>query len=126
MTPVGMNNASTLYSQQTAATTEQPAQALTTTGAETAVKAENGQVVYTKDGKAILDQLAEKDKQLANADGEEISAEESETSGITSFAYGAIGLDHPDEVEQVDDSSYTAGQFVKGALSVGAILLAIA
>ncbi|MEI6895924.1 MAG: hypothetical protein V5786_00275 [Psychromonas sp.] len=71
--------------------------------------------------------------------------EEKEPAGmIESFTHGLLGMDHPDDEEEVKvenegkegkegkkdeeentDGSYTAGKFLKGALSVGALLLAI-
>ncbi|USD37171.1 MULTISPECIES: hypothetical protein [Ferrimonas] len=45
---------------------------------------------------------------------------------VTSFTYGALGMDHPDVIEEIDDPTYTAGQYAKAALSIGGLLLALA
>lgn len=47
-------------------------------------------------------------------------------SEVTSFALGALGIDNPETIEKEEkNTSYTAGQYLKGALTVGTILLAI-
>ncbi|MDR9827399.1 hypothetical protein RCJ22_17475 [Vibrio sp. FNV 38] len=45
---------------------------------------------------------------------------------MESFAYGALGMDHPDVVKEQDDPSYTAGQYVSAAATIGGILLMLA
>jgi hypothetical protein len=44
---------------------------------------------------------------------------------VTSFAHGALGMDHPDDLEEQKDSSYSAGQYASAAVTIGAILLAL-
>ena len=43
-----------------------------------------------------------------------------------SFAYGALGMDHPDEVTSNTDEYYTAGQVLSALGTVATVLLAIA
>ncbi|MCF4174681.1 hypothetical protein [Vibrio sp. McD22-P3] len=45
---------------------------------------------------------------------------------VTSFAHGALGMDHPDDLEKQEDSSYSAGQYVSAAVTIGALILALA
>ena len=44
------------------------------------------------------------------------------SDGIKSFAYGALGMDHPDKVGEEEDDSYSAGQFLKAAATVGSVI----
>ncbi|GLS90186.1 hypothetical protein GCM10007916_12530 [Psychromonas marina] len=61
-----------------------------------------------------------------NADQSEKGVKDRNLSDdVESFAYGALGMEHPDEVEEEKDGSYTAGQYLKGALTVGALILAV-
>ena len=113
MTPVGMNSATKPYSAQNSDTQVpvQPAKA-ETDGAEKAVQTEKNGLVLTEEGKALLAALSEIDKE----------AKEAEKSSVKSFADGALGIDKSDEEK---DGSYSAGQYLKGAATVGALLLAI-
>ncbi|WP_417345091.1 hypothetical protein [Ferrimonas sp.] len=45
---------------------------------------------------------------------------------ISTFAHGALGMDHPERIEAMDDATYEAGQYAKAAIAIGGILLAIA
>jgi hypothetical protein len=52
---------------------------------------------------------------------------ESETSkSVKSFAHGALGMDHPDAIKEQEDASYSAGQYVSAAATIGALILALA
>jgi hypothetical protein len=44
---------------------------------------------------------------------------------VTSFAHGALGMDHPDDLEEQKDSSYSAGQYASAAVTIGALILAL-
>mgnify|MGYP001228449707 CR=1 FL=1 len=66
-------------------------------------------------------QAADTGKQKTEADG---SAQT--TKLAESFAYGALGMDHPDEVKQNTDDFYTAGQVLSALGTVATVLLAIA
>ena len=50
------------------------------------------------------------------------TTESDEGSDLKSFTFGALGLDHPDKVEEKEDSSYTAGQYVKAAATIGGMI----
>ena len=117
MTPVGMNNASTLNSAQAnmAKNQQQSTEAQQTPAA---LKVESNKVTLSDEGKALLAALSQIDKEAETTEGEK-------PTKVESFAHGALGLDHPETPEEEKDSSYSAGQYLKGALSVGAILLAV-
>jgi len=72
----------------------------------------------TDEGRALLAVLAD----IEHAKKEE---EGDVADKVESFTYGVFGMAHPDEVKKVSDDSYSAGQYLKGALSVGSMLLAI-
>ncbi|WP_409439675.1 hypothetical protein [Psychromonas sp. GE-S-Ul-11] len=70
-------------------------------------------------------ELSAKAKELSAAEiAQTVKPEEEGTSKVESFAHGMLGMDHPEKGKEEDDS-YSAGQFLKGALSVGALLLAV-
>ncbi len=48
--------------------------------------------------------------------------EAAQSTSVKSFAYGALGMDHPDKVEQKQDDSYTAGQYLKAAATLGSVI----
>lgn len=119
MTQIGNTNApvsaSALQESQVKAAKAQP-QATESKEAFTPLKVEQNKVTLSDEGKALLTALQQIDKE----------AKEANSTKVESFTHGALGLDHPDQIEEAEDSSYSAGQYVKGALSVGAILLALA
>ena len=132
MSSINLNNTSTLNPIQSTTlnssnATQQPV--------DTAkpLPLEPTQVNISEEGKALLSALSETDegKELLHALSEINNESEDDHSDevnnhLTSFAYGALGIDNPDEVaEKEKDTSYTAGQYLKGALTVGSILLAI-
>ncbi|GIU19509.1 hypothetical protein [Shewanella sp. MBTL60-007] len=45
-----------------------------------------------------------------------------EEGGLESFVFGALGLDHPEEIDENGDPSYSAGQYVKAAATVGGMI----
>lgn len=74
--------------------------------------------------------ISDKSKALFSANATPIVPEskslEPKASGLTSFTYGALGLDNPEVFnENKENTSYAAGQYLKGALTVGTILLAV-
>jgi hypothetical protein len=117
MTPVGNTNAPALQATQTKSAPSQPQNA---EGKEafTPLKVEQNRVSLSEEGKSLLAALQQIDKEAKAAEG-------GKPTTVESFTHGALGLDHPDKIEEVEDNSYTAGQYMKGALSVGAILLAL-
>ena len=50
------------------------------------------------------------------------TTEAEQGTDLKSFTFGALGLDHPDTVEQKEDSSYTVGQYVKAAATIGGMI----
>jgi hypothetical protein len=81
----------------------------------------DGKVSLSKEGKALLAALQDVEKQEAAA------KEKDKTVGdkVESFTYGALGMKHPDQIKETEDDSYSAGQYLSAAATVGAILLAI-
>ena len=117
MTPV-TNNATQAYS---AANT--PSAKSNDTPAEPApLKVEQNTVKLSDEGKALLVALQQIDKEAKKSEAE------NETVGdkVESFAHGALGMDHPDKIEEEDDGSYSAGQYLSAAVTIGGILLALA
>lgn len=111
MTSVGNTNAATVPTTSAASPAKTPAEVLEQ---GKPLKVEQNRVTLSEEGKALLHALQQIDKE----------AKETPTK-VESFTHGALGLDHPDAIEEKEDTSYSAGQYVKGALSVGAILLAL-
>ncbi|MGF1738010.1 hypothetical protein [Photobacterium satsumensis] len=64
------------------------------------------------------DAAAQKDKSQASEQDMGDKAE--------AFAYGALGMDHPDEVKSNSDGFYNAGQWLAAAGTVATVLLAVA
>ena len=118
MGPVSYNNANLNNANIAKASTQsadaQPA------SANAPLKLEQNSVTLSAEGKALLEAL----KQL-----EQNQPKQKEREGITdsmeSFAHGALGMDHPDKIEEEDDSSYSAGQYLSAAVTIGGILLAL-
>jgi hypothetical protein len=81
------------------------------------VSQQEQELALTDDGRLLLAVLTEID--------ESSKGDVDLTDKVESFTYGAFGMEHPDDVKEVADSSYSAGQYLKGALSIGAMLLAI-
>lgn len=134
MTSVTLNNSPTITTTQVDKL--QTAKLTTPEIKEAPLKIESSTVTISEEGKALLAALSETDEgqdllfklsEIDNgADGEN---NEEISQQLTSFAHGALGLDKPegeDHVIKEKDTSYTAGQYLKGALTVGSILLAIA
>jgi hypothetical protein len=117
MTPVGMNNAAKVYSAQAGNSQATSAEA---NQVPKALQVEQNKVTLSDEGKALLAALSEIDKE-----SKELEKEKDVSGKVESFTYGALGMDHPDEVKEEEDGSYSAGQYLKGAASVGALLLAV-
>ena len=88
----------------------------------TAVTVSDNQVSLSSEGKALLYALQdiEKESQL------NLNLDKDVSDDVESFAHGALGMDHPDKIEEENDSSYSAGQYLSAALTVGGVLLALA
>ncbi|WP_394251697.1 hypothetical protein [Vibrio profundi] len=117
MTPVGTSGAQ-LYSAQQVKPQAKPA---ATTESATPLKMEQNKVTLSDEGKALLAALQEIEKDNKKA------AAENATVGdkVESFAHGALGIDHPDKIKDEEDGSYSAGQYLSAAATVGGILLAL-
>ncbi|MDD9156211.1 hypothetical protein PVK64_08435 [Aliivibrio sp. S4TY2] len=85
------------------------------------ISVSDNQVSLSSEGKALLYALQdiEKESQL-NRDLNKDMGDD-----VESFAHGALGMDHPDKIEEENDSSYSAGQYLSAALTVGGVLLAL-
>lgn len=121
MTPVGMNNAAQAYATQAknAPATPQPATAETKEAGK-APQAEQNKVTLSAEGKALLSALSEIDKE-----SKQVHKEKDLGDKVESFTHGALGMSSPDKIKEAEDSSYSAGQYVSGALTAGALLLAV-
>ncbi|OLQ73560.1 hypothetical protein BIT28_08260 [Photobacterium proteolyticum] len=100
------------------------ASAKTNEGSQTAeqtrsVKTGESSVSISEEAKRM--QAADTGKQKTEADDGTQTTQLAE-----SFAYGALGMDHPDEVKQNTDDFYTAGQVLSALGTVATVLLAIA
>ena len=116
MTPVGTSNTQ-LYSPS-----QMNAQAKSIEADKPApLKVEQNTVKLSDEGKALLSALKEIDKEAKRVAAEN----ETVTDKVESFAHGALGMDHPDKIEEEDDGSYSAGQYLSAAATVGGILLAL-
>ena len=66
--------------------------------------------------------LPKADGSSLKADGSSPKAEAEEEGDFESFVFGALGLDHPEEIDENGDPSYSAGQYVKAAATVGGMI----
>ncbi len=124
MTPVGSKPVQTYSNQsnQVDKTKAATSSELTSTNAEaSALKAEQNKVTLSAEGKALLAALEQIDHESKKAEAENKTVSEK----VESFAHGALGMDHPDTIEEEEDSSYSAGQYLSAAMTVGGILLAL-
>ena len=117
MTPVGMETANLQPNR--------PVKPQASTSApntnQAPLKVEQNKVTLSSEGKALLAALQEIEKE------NKLAKEESQSVGdkVESFAHGALGMDHPDKIEQEHDGSYSAGQYLSAAATIGGILLAV-
>lgn len=116
MTPV-TNNANQAYN----AAKLPPANSTSAAAEPAPLKVEQNTVKLSDEGKALLVALQQIDKEAKKIEAE------NETVGdkVESFAHGALGMDHPDKIEEEDDGSYSAGQYLSAAVTIGGILLAL-
>nr|WP_232312848.1 hypothetical protein [Enterovibrio coralii] len=49
-------------------------------------------------------------------------AEGKTSSSVESFTYGALGMDHPEEVKSNDDAAYSAGQVLSALGTIGGLI----
>ena len=114
MTPVGIESAK-LAPTQKVRPQAQPTDVATS---PTPLKVEQNKVTLSEEGKALLAALQEMEKESA--------PEKTVGDKVESFAAGALGMDHPDTIKEENDDSYSAGQFLSAAATVGGILLMLA
>ncbi|EGU38105.1 hypothetical protein VII00023_19254 [Vibrio ichthyoenteri ATCC 700023] len=114
MTPVGMEPAKLTPTQQV----KPQAKMTDVATSSTPLKVEQNKVTLSDEGKALLAALKEIEKESA--------PEKTVGDKVESFAAGALGMDHPDTIKEEDDDSYSAGQFLSAAATVGGILLMLA
>ncbi|NDJ82298.1 hypothetical protein GXP65_14790 [Vibrio campbellii] len=118
MNPVGSNSVNTYAAQQNkvdqAKTTENVADAAP-------LKVEQNKVTLSPEGKALLAALKQIDHESKKVEAENKTVGDQ----VESFAHGALGMDHPDTIEEEEDGSYSAGQYLSAALTVGGIILAL-
>ncbi len=120
MNPVGMDSTSVLSPQKVKAQTPEKAELQSS---DAPLKLEQNKVTLSAEGKALLAALQEIEKESQAA---EPKKERSVGDKVESFAHGALGMEHPDKFKEEEDTSYSAGQFVSAAATIGGILLAIA
>ncbi|ADT87618.1 hypothetical protein J0676_10235 [Vibrio sp. Vb2880] len=115
MNPVGVGSAQ-LYSPQTV---RSQATANNDAKSESApLKVEQNKVTLSEEGKALLAALKEiEEGKTPNIQDKSLGDK------VEAFTYGALGMGHPDDVKKEDDSSYSAGQYLSAAATVGSILL---
>ncbi|MCE0492924.1 hypothetical protein [Vibrio salinus] len=122
MDPVKVGSSSSLYSPQSvkAQSLAKPQQTAEKE-ANSLMKVEDNKVTLSKEGKALLEALKQIDKESKT----EAEKDKSVGDKVESFTYGALGMEHPDKAEEEQDSSYSAGQYLSAAATIGTILLAI-
>lgn len=117
MTPVGMETAKLSPTQQV----KPQATAADAASNPAPLKVEQNKVTLSEEGRALLAALQEIDKESKAAEkGDKTVGEK-----VESFAHGALGMDHPDKIKEEEDGSYSAGQYLSAAATVGGILLAL-
>jgi prophage DNA circulation protein len=117
MTPVGMETAKLSPTQQVKPQATGP----DTNAGQAPLKVEQNKVTLSDEGKALLAALQEIEKDSkAVQEGDKTVSDK-----VESFAHGALGMDHPDKIKEEDDGSYSAGQYLSAAATIGGILLAI-
>ncbi len=121
MDPVKVGSTSSLYSPQSVKTQSLANPLSAEQQANSLMKVEENKVTLSDEGKALLEALKQIDKE-SKAEAEK---DKSVGDKVESFAYGALGMEHPDKAEEEQDSSYSAGQYLSAAATIGTILLAI-
>lgn len=119
MNPVGSNTVNSYANLQSTAT---QANGMTEDVAASPLKIEQNKVTLSSEGKALLNALQEIEHESKKAEAENKTVGEK----VESFTHGALGMGHPDKIDQEEDSSYSAGKYLSAALSVGGIILALA
>ncbi|RJX73784.1 hypothetical protein DZ860_06050 [Vibrio sinensis] len=113
MTPIGLESAKL---SQSPSIKPQATNNVAEASSPTPLKVEQNTVTLSEEGKALLSALQEIEHNS--------KADKTVSDKVESFAHGALGMDHPDTIEE-EDSSYSAGQYLSAAATVGGILLAL-
>lgn len=106
-----MNIGNVGYSQHAYAKPMQPNQAAKGNEAQAAEGAKQSYEQVAKevsDGKTV--------NKATEAEGTSTS------SKVESFTYGALGMDHPEEVKSNDDAAYSAGQVLSALGTIGGLI----
>ena len=83
------------------------------------LQVEQNKITLSEEGKALLYALQELDKESKKAEAENKTVGDK----VASFTHGALGMDHPDKIKEKDDSSYSAGQYLSAAATIGGLLM---
>ncbi|WP_264875236.1 hypothetical protein [Vibrio agarivorans] len=70
--------------------------------------------------------LSSESVQLSQQTPKDTEMKEEKGGSVEAFAYGALGMDHPDVVKEQNDPSYTAGQYISAAATIGGLILMLA
>ncbi|AMG30517.1 hypothetical protein AL542_09065 [Grimontia hollisae] len=105
-----MNIGNVGYSQHAYAKPMQPNQ---TAKANEAQAAEATKQSYAQAAKEVAD---------GKAVNQATEAEGKPSSSVESFTYGALGMDHPEEVKNNDDMAYSAGQVLSALGTIGGLI----
>jgi len=120
-------------------TPQNPTQAGTDKGLVSITKREEGQTAHPKAENSSVNispesvklqthsgstQVPGTDKLVAPASAKDTTEkdEADQSGGVKSFAYGALGMEHPDKVQEKEDDSYSAGQYLKAAATIGSVI----
>ncbi|MDC0611535.1 hypothetical protein OAP63_12415 [Vibrio sp.] len=120
MDPVRVGSSTSLYSPQSVKSHSLAKPQSAEQQASSLMKVEDNKVTLSDEGKALLEALKQIDKE-----GKVETKDKTVGDKVESFTYGALGMEHPDKMKEDDDSSYSAGQYLSAAATVGTILLAL-
>ncbi|CDT91577.1 conserved hypothetical protein [Vibrio diabolicus] len=118
MNPVGSTSVNSYAKQSVASKQTSIAQE---EGSASPLKVEHNKVTLSTEGKALLAALQQIEHDSKRVEAEDKSVGEK----VESFTHGALGMDHPNKIEEEEDGSYSAGQYLSAALTVGGIILAL-
>ncbi|CAH1583943.1 conserved hypothetical protein [Vibrio jasicida] len=123
MNPVGSNsvNRQSVYSNAAQQNNRDQAKVAKQSANAAPLKVDQNTVTLSSEGKALLVALQQIDHESKKVEAENKTVGDK----VESFAHGALGMDHPDTIEEEDDGSYSAGQYLSAALTVGGIILAL-
>ncbi|PSU32949.1 hypothetical protein [Photobacterium lutimaris] len=124
---IGTINNSATYTPASLQTAAQPDIREAKNTAATGVAKQNDNMPASQTKVSISDQARQLQADDAAAQkAQRQTAEEDIGDKAEAFAYGALGMDHPDEVKANSDGFYNAGQWLAAAGTVATVLLAVA